>query len=328
MPPRSTNDPRRPISVWKEKDSINGKLIDVLVVILNGPGCSWYKEAGCTMCGYNVDCGSKEIDPTDLDLQIQFALNRYDDEPYIKIFTSGSFMDPKEIPFKAQDDILKKIANINPNVRLLVESRPEFIKTNRLYALTQSIRDIEIAIGLETGSDRIRAENIRKGFTWDDYLNAGRKIVDNDLKLKTYLLLKPPFLGEMESIEDSISSITSISQEFPGSRISINPMNIQSGTDVEKLYKKRLYRPPWLWSLIEVMKRGYENTDGSVHLMSSPTAGGKKRGAHNCGICDEVVLRAIDEFSISNNIDIITGLSHDCMKKWKEYLVQSTSYPR
>jgi radical SAM enzyme (TIGR01210 family) len=108
-------------------------------------------------------------------------------------------------------------------------------------------------------------------------------------------------MSEGDSLNDALRSIEHISREFPGSRISINPMNIQKGTAVEKLYNRGIYKPPWLWTLVEVLLKGNEKTDSGVHLMSSPTAGGKRRGAHNCGKCDETVLRGIERFSIDND---------------------------
>jgi radical SAM enzyme (TIGR01210 family) len=329
MPPRLSVDPEKPISVWKERDSINGEAADVLVMILNGPGCSWYKKVGCTMCGYNVECGDPdEVTVENFVSQTIYALKKYTNEPYIKIFTSGSFLDPDEIPQAAQEAIFKEISRLDLEVRLLIESRPEYVQKHRLIRLMEFVKDIEIAIGLESRSDTIRAENIRKGFTWEDYLIAGRTIIDLDLKLKTYLLLKPPFLGEADSIKDAVDSISEIASEFPDSRISINPMNIQTGTEVDVLYKRRLYRPPWLWSLIEVMKRGYESSNGSIHLMSSPTAGGRMRGAHNCGKCDTEILKNIEKFSISNKIDLLDGLHHGCRVQWEEYLIESISSPK
>ena len=50
---------------------------------------------------------------------------------------------------------------------------------------------------------------------------------------KAYLLLKPPFLSEKESIEDIINSINTIHNIVD--IISINPCNIQKNTFVEKL---------------------------------------------------------------------------------------------
>ncbi len=317
----------RPLAVWKEKDSIDDIEVDTLVFILNGPGCSWAATSGCTMCGYNNDVTGDDISTNDLISQADSALKRYEKEPYVKIFTSGSFLDPKEIPMKAQKEILESIFKVAGKIRVLVESRPEFITQETLDNIKGIPLTLEIAIGLETANDNIRSSLIRKGFRWDQFVKAGNIAISNDILIKVYLLLKPPMLGEKEALDDMVFSIGKIAEVFPGSRISINPMNIQKMTEVESLFTAGLYQPPWLWTLVEVMKRGSKITDGSVHLMSSPTAGGKKRGTHNCGKCDESVLKGIASFSLKND-RIFLDLHCKCQDDiWAGSIISSSLAP-
>ena len=99
--------------------------------------------------------------------------------------------------------------------------------------------------------------------------------------------------------------------------ISINPINVQSGTVVERIWKRGDYRPPWIWSLIEVMKQ----LSGTVHsrIISSPSGGGSMRGVHNCGTCDQAALKAIERFSFSQNPKDLE-VSCGCIEKWKNYM--------
>ncbi len=314
----------RPISVWKEKDSIEGNEVSALVIILDGPGCTWSKNVGCTMCGYNNDVSEGHIENDDLMEQVKIALDRYDGEPYVKIFTSGSFLDPSEISTTVQKDTIGSITDLSDIDRILVESRPEFMTEDLMTPLTKGDHALEIAVGLETSSDMIRSKFIRKGFIWDQYVKSSKKAIELGCLLKTYLLMKPPFIGENDAINDMISSISDVHSNFPGSRISVNPMNIQSNTVVENLYKRGLYRPPWLWSLVKVLKEGSSIANGKTHLMSSPSGGGKKRGVHNCGECDAKVLESIQEFSIRNNISILPIIEGCCSKEWNEYVSSSS----
>lgn len=307
----------RPLSVWKEEDSIDGEKVKALVMIIDGPGCSWSKKLGCSMCGYCNDVAEGEVSDDDLFAQAKKAMERYDGEPYIKIFTSGSFLDPDEIPLDVQKRIVVMIGEMTEDVRLLVESRPEFVSDVIISSLGKHVGDMEIAIGLETSNDGIRSRYIQKGFTWDHFVDAGRIIERKGALLKTYLLQKPPLLGEKEAMDDMISSIEDIHREFPGSRISVNPMNIQSFTIVEKLNKRGSYRPPWLWSLVSVLREGYGICEGETHLMSSPTGGGKRRGSHNCGRCDQDILDRIAEFSILNDPDKLPEPMGCCFPEWE-----------
>ena len=47
-----------------------------------------------------------------------------------------------------------------------------------------------------------------------------------------------------------------------------------------------------------------------------PTAGGKIRGAHNCGKCDKEVVAAIERYSVSSEIDEFSDLSCECQSVW------------
>ncbi|MBN1539696.1 MAG: archaeosine biosynthesis radical SAM protein RaSEA [Candidatus Thermoplasmatota archaeon] len=316
----------KPLSVWKEKDSIDRVEVEALVMILKTRGCSWSKRSGCTMCGYNNSV-FPDVTSSDLIMQVDDALKSYDGEQYIKIFTSGSYFDPMEIPLETQRSIAMSVGSSAPSARLLVETRPEFINRQGLEQVGRYMDILEVAIGLETSSDNIRMENINKGFTWSDYIRGGRIVDDTGCLLKTYLLMKSPFMSEAASIGDCLNSIKDVHEEFPGSRISVNPMNIQSRTLVERLFRKGLYRPPWLWSLMEVLGTGTQLTKGETLIMSSPTAGGKKRGVHNCGECDPGILEAISSFSIDNDRKLLLHHYHHCMEDWKEHIALSVSDP-
>ena len=54
--------------------------------------------------------------------------------------------------------------------------------------------------------------------------------------------------------------------------------------------------------------------------MSAPTAGGKTRGSHNCGKCDNAVLDAINRFSLSGDITVLNDLDCECKNKWRDIL--------
>jgi radical SAM enzyme (TIGR01210 family) len=316
----------RPITTWREKDSINGHPVDSMVVILDGPGCRYAAHGGCTMCGYNS--GKKKAkDRTDLAEQVDHVLNGLSSTPYLKVFTSGSFLDGDEIPTEVVIKLLEGVSDLSPGTRVLIESRPEFVTQGTIDLIKRSHRNIEIAIGLETSSDRVRWEYVQKGFTWEQFCQAGRAIVENGLLLKTYLLMKPPFLGEYDAYMDMMASIRDLVKEFPSSRISINPMNIQSGTPLEALFNGGHYRPPWLRTLFKTLVDAKMIVPDGTHIMSCPTAGGKRRGAHNCGECDELFLSVIESFSLDNSFPLHLPDMDCCSREWERAMRASTIHP-
>ncbi|KAA0004767.1 MAG: hypothetical protein FE045_06310 [Thermoplasmata archaeon] len=50
--------------IWKEKELLNGKVANAMVIVLRTKGCRWSHLSGCTMCGYfkeTYDAGYEEI---------------------------------------------------------------------------------------------------------------------------------------------------------------------------------------------------------------------------------------------------------------------------
>jgi len=310
-------DPTKPVRFWSEKDIVDGNLIDAYVIIFRTSGCSWARGSGCSMCGYFNDSLWQKINDKNLLTQLDIALKNYSGEKFVKIFTSGSFFDDKEIPAIVRKKILNKI--FISAEKISVESRPEFITNKKLENLIDIVQDksFEISIGLETANDYVRKNAINKGFTFNDYKEAVDILKKFKFKLKTYLLIKPPFLTEKESIIDcneSFNKIKNISDT-----ISFNPTNVQKNTVVEYLWKRNQFRPSWLWSVIDILK-SCKNKKKSLLIKCDVAGGGKERGAHNCRKCDGDFLKKISDFSLSQDFDILDDLDCDCKEKWLDQI--------
>ena len=197
---------------------------------------------------------------------------------------------------------------------MLVESRPEFVNDSVDKAL-DSVKSLEVAIGLESANDEVRQKCVNKGFRFADYESACKLLRGKGAAVRTYLLLKPPYLTERAAMDDVAGSIAKVAEL--SQIISVNPVNVQKGTVVENLWRKGLYRPPWLWSLIEVLK---EVNISSTRLVSAPSGGGTRRGVHNCGKCDRPMLNAIQDFSLSQDVKLLKGWDCDCREEWLDWL--------
>lgn len=309
---RDKRSPDQLETLWKEKDMVDGEVADALVMIMRTNGCVWAKTGGCTMCGYR-SASLKDVTSEDLLKQLDQAISRYDGEPFVKIYTSGSFLDEKEIPEEVRNKIFDAFSDCR---RILFESRPEFITSDVISTVPSSVT---VSLGLESCNEEILRTSVNKGFTPDEIRAAGYIAKDAGLAVRTYLLLKPLYLQEAAAIRSAVESVH-YADPF-SDEISINPVNVQKGTLVERIWKKGDYRPPWIWSLVEVLKQTAGTVDS--RLMSSPSGGGTQRGVHNCGDCDKRVLEAIERFSFTQNVNDL-AVTCDCIDRWRNYMKSET----
>jgi len=310
-------DSQEPVHFWSENDILNDKIVDTFVIIFRTRGCSWAHKSGCSMCGYFNDSMWKEVSDNDLLKQFEKAMKSYSKQKFVKIFTSGSFLDEYEITRKVRKEILTRLAETTDKIS--VESRPEYVKDKTLKEIKSilKLKKLEIGIGLETASDYIRKNCLNKGFTFKYYENAANKLKKYDIDIKTYVLVKPPFLTEKESIDDAIETVKKIKKIT--NSISFNPTNVQNNTVVNYLWKRKQYRPAWLFSIVEILKES-KKIANNIRLKCDIVGGGSRRGAHNCESCNRNFLNAISEFSLLQETNIFNGLDCECKEKWKDQL--------
>ncbi|MFH1102099.1 MAG: archaeosine biosynthesis radical SAM protein RaSEA [Methanobacteriota archaeon] len=310
-------DPTKPVRYWSEKDVFNGEVVDAYVLILRTRGCAWALHSGCTMCGYGNDSLWKPASEKDLLHQVDTALKQYAGEPVVKIFTSGSFFDTGEIPVNVRNHLFEALSE--KTKKISVESRPEYVTKDNLVSMKKvfSSQVCEIGVGLETASDIVRDYAVNKGFTFKQYVKAVEIMKKNRCDLKTYVLVKPPFLTENEALKDTLSTIKAI-QDLT-TTVSLNPTNVQRNTLVEYLWRRKQFRPAWLWSIVEILRKGKE-LFGEKRLQCDVVGGGSRQGAHNCGSCDHKVLEAITSFSLHQDTRVFDGLDCACKEQWRDQL--------
>ncbi|MBE8540105.1 archaeosine biosynthesis radical SAM protein RaSEA [Geoglobus acetivorans] len=304
------------MKAWIERERLDGEVVDCLTVILPTRGCGWDK---CYMCSYTLDSDRNATQET-VYRAFEKAAGKKQVE-VLKIFTSGSFFDEGEVERETREKIYRRAVELGFR-KLVVESRPEFLTEAVVEEISQADIEIEIGIGLETSNDFYREHLINKGFSFEEYRNAVER-VGSVARIKTYLLLKPPLLTEKEAMEDMKKSIEDVKPYTDV--VSLNLMTIHSGTYVEKLWREGVYRPPWLWSAVEILKWA------DLDILCDPVAGGKRRGPHNCFKCDSSVVDEIRRFSLTGDKGVFET-DCECKEKWKlaleaEDLIEKPLFP-
>jgi archaeosine synthase len=177
-------------------------------LILNYGKCRW---GSCLFCGYGKQTGKKP-DATELKKEFdRFFNNLKPDTDAVKVFGSGSFLDERQIPAEARRYFIQKCVNHNIK-EVTIESRPEFISKEKLGEFDEV--NLTVAIGLETADDEL-LEKLYKGFTRLDYENAVKVIREVGAKVRTYLLVNPPYVEDIrknldESVEYALQHSDSI----------------------------------------------------------------------------------------------------------------------
>nr|MCS5525908.1 archaeosine biosynthesis radical SAM protein RaSEA [Candidatus Poseidoniaceae archaeon] len=304
-------DAKDPATVYYTPETLaDGTPTTALTVILRTKGCHWWWSSGCTFCGYFNDTRD-DVTSADLHAQWEKSLARFDDFEtmgMVKVYTSGSLLEDREIPVDFQERVLRDCHEMGKE--LVVESRTEQLTIEKLEWATSINPKFSIAIGLEAYDDEVLRFHVNKGFSiksWDKAVSNMRQF---NLRVKTYLMFKPPFMSEGDALAHGAKWIRDVAER--SDEISVNPMNIQRGTVIDRLFRADEYRPPWLWSLIQLIhdvhsfihptNSGNGAADQVCRLIIHPTAGGKVRGAHNCGACDSEVAAAIERYSVSGDI--------------------------
>jgi len=319
-------DPREPTRVWIDEDNTPDGVYQSLTIILNTGGCRWARAGGCTMCGYvaeSVEGGSVSHDA--LMEQIQYCLDHEAEEAeaesgLIKIYTSGSFLDEREVPAETRQAIAETFADRD---RIVVESLPDFVDREKVREFTEQGLETDVAVGLETATDRVRHDCVNKYFDFADFEEACVEARAGDAGVKAYLLMKPPFLSEKEALEDMKSSVRRCGAVEGCHTVSMNPCNVQRYTMVDELFYEGGYRPPWLWSVAEVLQ---STTDVDAIVVSDPVGHGSDRGSHNCGECDDRVQRAIKDFDLRQDPSVFEQVECECEFTWELVLEEEQSF--
>ena len=308
------------IRCWSEDDVLDGEPVKALVIILKTRGCTWALAGGCTMCGYANESAWAKVSDDQLVAQFEKAWTKYDGEEIVKIYTSGSFIDPKEVPPAAQDRIIGAIGKTPKKVAF--ESLPGFCDDESFDRLAPMVNKLEVGLGVESSNDRVLRDSVNKGHPFSALPAAAAVCAKHGVSVKAYLMCKPPFLKECDALADSTQTIIDAA---PHSNIvSLNPTNIQGRTVVDAIYRRGSYRAPWLWTLVEALRRGDEviRADGfSGILKSDVIAAGQSRGAHNCGQCDERVVKYLKKYKDTQDkgwlAECLERVQCRCRREWE-----------
>lgn len=324
---RESWDADRPAVVYKTPENLpDGTPCTAATVILRTKGCVWWWKSGCTFCGYFNDVRD-DVTSANLFAQWEEAKRQtkdFDGCEMIKVYTSGTFFEDREIPVDFQEAVLTETHE--RGMHLVVEAQAQLCHSEKLAWLAEKHPGCTVALGLEAYDDVVLRFHVNKGFSVKQWHNAVDLLRKNNLRVKTYLIFKPPFMSEGDALQLTtkwVKQVSPLSDE-----VSINPMNIQRGTIVDRLFRNREFRPPWLWSLVDMIEKTHDEVSQlDCRTIVHPTAGGRIRGAHNCGSCDEDIVAAIERYSVSSDLTEFSNIDCECKKVWRAEIENDNNLP-
>ena len=310
---------------------IDGKPVKRFVIHLRSNGCGWKKSGGCTMCGFwNETSQQKDrVKAEDFVSQFKgalkaFNLSRY---PVLSIYNAGSAFNEEEIPFEALESIFRMISKIPTIKQIILESRIEYVTKDKIRQLKNIIygKDLIIGAGLESSNDTIRELCIHKGLPrkrFEQYIELSKSIGMNP---RIYVLIKPPFLTEMEAIEDVVGT-TRYLYDLGVSDIHYETTTIEENTLVHILFNKEFYQLPWLWSIVEIINR--VSPFAKPFLSPFRYIVDAQGVAHNCRLCTNKVTHALlDDYCLRFDLSCLKKLECSCKSRWLEEIMKPAELP-
>ena len=197
---RNTVDPLIPHRYLIEDErNAAGKVVPTTTVFLTNRECPWR----CLMCDLWRNTIAETVPAGAIPQQIDYALERLSEARQIKLYNSGSFFDPRSIPSEDYEAIARRL---DPFERVIVECHPALVGDACLQFRDLIRGKLEVAMGLETAHPEI-LERLNKRMTLEMFAESARFLLKNEIDLRAFILVKPPFMREEEAVEWAVRSL-------------------------------------------------------------------------------------------------------------------------
>lgn len=190
---KNTVDPSRPYFYLSEKERTSEGIIeDTSVIFITNRECPYR----CLMCDLWKNTTNDPVTPGLVPGQIEWALENLPPARHLKLYNSGSFFDRGAIPEADHRQIARIISRFSS---VVVESHPRHIDDKCLHFRDMLAPQLQVAMGLETANHNI-LRRLNKKMDLQDFSRAARFLKKNQIPVRAFILLRPPFLSEEEGI--------------------------------------------------------------------------------------------------------------------------------
>jgi radical SAM enzyme (TIGR01210 family) len=212
----------------------------------------------CLMCDLWKNTSDFSVSTDDITEQLDWVLPQISQASHIKIYNSGNFFDTKSIPVDAYPWLYKKLEGFKT---LIVECHPLLIDERCLAFRDKLKPELQVAIGLETVNPGILSI-LNKGMTLENFEGSVRFLTSNNIQVRAFILLRPPFQDEDEGIKWAKRSLD-FAFNCGVECCVIIPTRAGNGS-LDLLKEKGYFQQPLIESLEEVLEYGIKLKGGRV----------------------------------------------------------------
>jgi archaeosine synthase beta-subunit len=226
--------------------------------------------------------------------QLKHALEILPAAKHIKLYNAANFFDTNSIPSQDYDSILEIV---RPFQSVIIENHPKLCGP-RCFSFAERIKSngqrFEVAMGLECIHPDV-LPRLNKQMTLDDFRRAADRLVADEIRVRAFILLRPPFLSEQEGVEWAMKSI-----EFAFAAgvecCSIIPTRFGNGA-LEQLSAEGWFQPPTMSSMETVIAQGLALHGGRVFMDTWDA-----RQFTECNECADARINRINKMNQTQSI--------------------------
>ena len=289
-PPRVQVDPYRPYAFLVEEEcTAEREVVPVATIFLTNQECPWR----CVMCDLWRNTLTESVPVGAIPNQIDYALAQLPPARQIKLYNSGSFFDGNAIPFADYAAIASRIQGFE---RTIVESHPSLVAESCLRLRDLLPHRLEVAMGLETAHPEI-LDRLNKRMTLDQFSDAAAFLKKNDIDLRVFILVQPPFMKAEESLHWAQRSLD-FAFDCGATAATLIPTRGGNGA-METLATQGEFAPPTLKTVEEAAHYGLGLKRGRVFV----DLWDMRSASMRCPVCFPRRIARLHEMNLSQQIN-------------------------
>jgi hypothetical protein len=249
--------PDKPYAFLVEEEcSATRELVSIATIFLTNRECPWR----CLMCDLWKNTLTEPVASGAITAQIDYALAQLPPARQIKIYNSGSFFDSQAIPVEEYPVIAAKVAAFE---RTIVECHPALVTQRCLEFRDILSNQLEIAMGLETVHPEV-LDRLNKRMTLDQFAASAEFLRANQIDLRVFILVQPPFMKPEESLYWAQRSLD-FAFDCGATAATLIPTRAGNGA-MDNLAQSGEFSPPRLDTLEASARYGLELLRGRVFV--------------------------------------------------------------